>query len=70
MVSTTVSIHAFLAGKLLLAVYCLCTDKDIATYRFILSKSGKPAILSVNLNPQTIICDFEISLILYYLEQR
>ncbi|KRX46958.1 hypothetical protein T05_10961 [Trichinella murrelli] len=26
------TIHAFLAGKLVPAVYCLCTDKDIATY--------------------------------------
>ncbi|KRY25488.1 hypothetical protein T03_16187, partial [Trichinella britovi] len=26
------TIHAFLAGKLVLAVYCLCTDKDIPTY--------------------------------------
>ncbi|KRX64550.1 hypothetical protein T09_1835 [Trichinella sp. T9] len=34
------TIHAFLAGKLVLAVYCLCTDKDIPTYGFILSKSG------------------------------
>ncbi|XP_003382009.1 conserved hypothetical protein [Trichinella spiralis] len=34
------TIHAFLAGKLVPAVYCLCTDKDIATYGFILSKSG------------------------------
>ncbi|KRX64565.1 hypothetical protein T09_12092 [Trichinella sp. T9] len=25
------TIHAFLAGKLVPAVYCLCTDKDIAT---------------------------------------
>ncbi|KRX69354.1 hypothetical protein T06_30 [Trichinella sp. T6] len=34
------TIHAFLAGKLVPAVYCLCTDKDIPTYGFILSKSG------------------------------
>ncbi|XP_003378172.1 hypothetical protein Tsp_02461 [Trichinella spiralis] len=33
------TIHAFLAGKLVPAVY-LCTNKDIATYGFILSKSG------------------------------
>ncbi|KRY24215.1 hypothetical protein T03_12988 [Trichinella britovi] len=34
------TIHAFLAGKLVPAIYCLCTDKNIATYGFILSKSG------------------------------
>ncbi|KRZ66437.1 hypothetical protein T08_13712, partial [Trichinella sp. T8] len=34
------TIHAFVAGKLVPAVYCLCTDKDIPTYGFILSKSG------------------------------
>ncbi|KRX45672.1 hypothetical protein T05_4353 [Trichinella murrelli] len=33
-------VHAFVAGKLVPAVYCLCTDKDIPTYGFILSKSG------------------------------
>ncbi|XP_003381915.1 hypothetical protein Tsp_11015 [Trichinella spiralis] len=34
------TIHAFLVGKLVTAVNCLCTDKDIPTYEFILSKSG------------------------------
>ncbi|KRZ60466.1 hypothetical protein T02_12438 [Trichinella nativa] len=34
------TIYAFFAGKLVPAIYCLCTDKDIATYGFILSKSG------------------------------
>ncbi|KRX34537.1 hypothetical protein T05_257 [Trichinella murrelli] len=41
--------HAFLAGKLVLAVYCLCTDKDIPTYGFILSKSG----ITGNPHPQS-----------------
>ncbi|KRY30932.1 hypothetical protein T01_11523 [Trichinella spiralis] len=29
------TIHAFVAGKLVPAVYCLCTGKDIGTYGFI-----------------------------------
>ncbi|KRZ75176.1 hypothetical protein T10_4948 [Trichinella papuae] len=29
------TIHAFVAGKLVPAVYCLCTGKDIGTYGYI-----------------------------------
>ncbi|KRX23479.1 hypothetical protein T07_4504 [Trichinella nelsoni] len=58
------TIHAFAAGKLVPAVYCLCTDKDIGTYGF---KSqaliSRAAALEVDLNPDTIICDFETALI-------
>ncbi|KRX33130.1 hypothetical protein T05_6948, partial [Trichinella murrelli] len=57
------TIHAFVAGKLVPAV-CLCTDKDIVTYGF---KSqaliSRAAALEVDLNPETIICDFETALI-------
>ncbi|KRX51250.1 hypothetical protein T09_6570, partial [Trichinella sp. T9] len=53
------TIHAFVAGKLVPAVYCLCTGKDVETYDFN-KQSGSPR---VNLNPQTIICDFETALI-------
>ncbi|KRY50259.1 hypothetical protein T03_13182, partial [Trichinella britovi] len=58
------TIHAFAAGKLVLAVYCLCTDKDIGTYGF---KSqaliSRAAALEVGFNPDTNICDFETALI-------
>ncbi|KRZ82856.1 hypothetical protein T08_8771 [Trichinella sp. T8] len=58
------TIHAFAAGKLVPAVYCLCTDKDIGTYGF---KSqaliSRAAALEVDLNPDTNICDFETALI-------
>ncbi|KRZ53696.1 hypothetical protein T02_3509 [Trichinella nativa] len=58
------TIHAFAAGKLVPAVYCLCTDKDIGTYGF---KSQaliiRAAALEVDLNPDTNICDFETALI-------
>ncbi|KRX50747.1 hypothetical protein T05_16373 [Trichinella murrelli] len=58
------TIHAFAAGKLVPAVCCLCTDKDIGTYGF---KSqaliSRAAALEVDLNPDTIICDFETALI-------
>ncbi|KRZ17403.1 hypothetical protein T11_1024 [Trichinella zimbabwensis] len=58
------TIHAFVACKLVPAVYCLCTDKDIGTYGFIFQALiNKAAVLRVNLNPQTIICDFETALI-------
>ncbi|KRZ02765.1 hypothetical protein T11_11240 [Trichinella zimbabwensis] len=58
------TIHAFVAGKLVPAVYCLCTGKDIGTYGFIFQALiNKAAVLGVNLNPQTIICDFETALI-------
>ncbi|KRX32590.1 hypothetical protein T05_9741 [Trichinella murrelli] len=58
------TIHAFVAGKLVPAVYCLCTGKDIGTYGFIFQALiNKAAVLRVNLNPQTIICDFETALI-------
>ncbi|KRY52797.1 hypothetical protein T03_5325 [Trichinella britovi] len=58
------TIHAFAAGKLVPAVYCLCTGKDIGTYGFIFQALlNKVAVLEVNLNPQTIICDFETALI-------
>ncbi|KRY25334.1 hypothetical protein T01_6361, partial [Trichinella spiralis] len=57
------TIHAFLAGKLVPAVYCLCTGKDIATYGFIFQALiDKAAVLEVDLNRDTIICDFETAL--------
>ncbi|KRZ54262.1 hypothetical protein T02_15201 [Trichinella nativa] len=58
------TIHAFVAGKLVPAVYCLCTGKDIGTYGFIFQVLiNRAAVLGVNLNPQAIICDFETALI-------
>ncbi|KRX25334.1 hypothetical protein T07_6165 [Trichinella nelsoni] len=58
------TIHAFVAGKLVPAVYRLCTGKDIGTYGFIFQALlNKVAVLGVNLNPQTIICDFQTALI-------
>ncbi|KRX38348.1 hypothetical protein T05_10514 [Trichinella murrelli] len=58
------TIHAFVAGKLVPAVYCLCTGKDIATYGYIFQALiDKAAVLEVDLNPDTIICDFETALI-------
>ncbi|XP_003369248.1 conserved hypothetical protein [Trichinella spiralis] len=58
------TIHAFVAGKLVPAIYCLCTGKDIGTYGFIFQALiNKAAVLGVNLNSQTIICDFETALI-------
>ncbi|KRZ71368.1 hypothetical protein T10_12387, partial [Trichinella papuae] len=58
------TIHAFVLGKLVPAVYCLCTGKDTGTYGFIFQALiNKAAVLRVNLNPQTIICDFERALI-------
>ncbi|KRY22645.1 hypothetical protein T12_8146 [Trichinella patagoniensis] len=58
------TIHAFVAGKLVPAVYCLCTGKDIGTYGFIFQALiNKAAVLGVNLNPQAIICELETALI-------
>ncbi|KRY31149.1 hypothetical protein T01_13745 [Trichinella spiralis] len=58
------TIHAFVAGKLVPAVYCLCTGKDIGTYGYIFQALiDKAAVLEVDLNPDTIICDFETALI-------
>ncbi|KRZ50731.1 hypothetical protein T02_9965, partial [Trichinella nativa] len=58
------TIHAFAAGKLVPAVCCLCTDKDIGTYEFISQALiSRAAALEVDLNPDTIICDFETALI-------
>ncbi|KRZ01720.1 hypothetical protein T11_3718 [Trichinella zimbabwensis] len=58
------TIHAFVAGKLVPAVYCVYTGKDIGTYGFIFQALiNKAAVLRVNLNPQTKICDFEMALI-------
>ncbi|KAL1245829.1 PKS-NRPS hybrid synthetase cheA [Trichinella spiralis] len=52
------------AGKLVPVVYCLCTGKDIGTYRYIFQALiDKAAVLEVDLNPDTIICDFETALI-------
>ncbi|XP_003367387.1 hypothetical protein Tsp_13817 [Trichinella spiralis] len=54
--------NAFVAGKLVPAVYCSCTGKNIGTYWFIFQALlNKAAVLKVNLNPETIICDFEIA---------
>ncbi|KRY80962.1 hypothetical protein T4D_4473, partial [Trichinella pseudospiralis] len=45
-------------------VYCLCTDKDIGTYGFIFQALiSRTAALEVDLDPDTIICDFETALI-------
>ncbi|KRZ00242.1 hypothetical protein T11_5141 [Trichinella zimbabwensis] len=58
------TIHAFEADKLVPAVYCLCTGKDIGAYRFISQALiSRTAALEVELNPGTIICDFEAALI-------
>ncbi|XP_003382059.1 conserved hypothetical protein [Trichinella spiralis] len=46
------TLHAFVAGKQVPAVYCLCT-----------ALIDKAAVLKVDLNPDTIICDFETALI-------
>ncbi|KRY19949.1 hypothetical protein T12_7166 [Trichinella patagoniensis] len=57
------AIHAFSAGKLVPAI-CLCTNKDIGTYEFIFEALiSRAAALEVDLNPDTIICDFETALI-------
>ncbi|KRX14006.1 hypothetical protein T07_1503 [Trichinella nelsoni] len=57
------TIHAFSDGKLVPAI-CLCTDKDIGTYEFISQALiSRAAALEVDLNPDTIICDFETALI-------
>ncbi|KRZ77523.1 hypothetical protein T10_727 [Trichinella papuae] len=58
------TIHAYVAGKLVPAVYCLCTGKDIGTYGYIFQALiNKAAVLRVNLNPETIICDLKTALI-------
>ncbi|KRX24157.1 hypothetical protein T07_8998 [Trichinella nelsoni] len=58
------TIHAFVAGKLVPAVCCLCTHKDIGTYRFIFQALISRAVaLEIGLNPETIIRDFETALI-------
>ncbi|XP_003382093.1 conserved hypothetical protein [Trichinella spiralis] len=58
------TIHVFVAGKLVPAVYCLCTGKDIGTCGYIFQALiDKAAVLEVVLNPDTIICDFETALI-------
>ncbi|KRZ66472.1 hypothetical protein T10_8692, partial [Trichinella papuae] len=58
------TIYVFVAGKLVPAVYCLCTGKDIGTYRYVSQALlNKAAVLRLNLNPETIICDFETALI-------
>ncbi|KRY27278.1 conserved hypothetical protein [Trichinella spiralis] len=58
------TIHAIVASKLVPAVYCLCTGKDIGTYRYIFQALiDKAAVLKVGLNPDTIICDFVTALI-------
>ncbi|KRZ04058.1 hypothetical protein T11_266 [Trichinella zimbabwensis] len=50
--------------RLVPAVYCLCTGKDIGTYRYVSQALlNKAAVLRLNLNPETIICDFETALI-------
>ncbi|KRZ88035.1 ATP-dependent RNA helicase DDX19A [Trichinella sp. T8] len=57
---------SFVASDELLvpAVYCLCTGKDIGTYGYIFQALiDKAAVLEVDLNPDTIICDFETALI-------
>ncbi|KRZ26656.1 hypothetical protein T4C_1402 [Trichinella pseudospiralis] len=55
MVSTVFYHLTFVAGKLVSAVYCLCTGNDISIYALI----SKAAVLEVDLKPDSIICDFE-----------
>ncbi|KRX86684.1 hypothetical protein T4E_693 [Trichinella pseudospiralis] len=58
------TIHVFAAAKLVPTVYCLCTDKDIGTYGFIFQALiSRTAALEVDLDPDTIICNFETALI-------
>ncbi|KRX92627.1 hypothetical protein T4E_1663 [Trichinella pseudospiralis] len=46
--------------QLVSTVCCFCTCKDIGTYGFILrTLIIKTAALKVDINPLTIICDFE-----------
>ncbi|KRZ80170.1 hypothetical protein T10_289 [Trichinella papuae] len=57
-------IHDFVAGNLVPEIYCLCTGKDIGSYRFIFEALlNKAAVLEIDLTPQMIICDFETALI-------
>ncbi|KRY28631.1 hypothetical protein T01_15589, partial [Trichinella spiralis] len=58
------TIPAFVSGKVMPAVYCLCMGKDIGTCGYIFQALiDKAAVLEVDLNPDTIICDFETALI-------
>ncbi|KRX72196.1 hypothetical protein T06_16990 [Trichinella sp. T6] len=58
------TIHSFAAAKLVPAVCCLCTDKDIGTYGFkFQALISRAAALEVGFNPDTNICDFETALI-------
>ncbi|KRY75780.1 hypothetical protein T4A_4765, partial [Trichinella pseudospiralis] len=51
------TIRSFVMGKLVPAVYCLCTGKNIGTFGFIFQALiNKAAVFIVNLNP--IISDF------------
>ncbi|KRZ15963.1 hypothetical protein T11_14911 [Trichinella zimbabwensis] len=53
-------IHVFIAGKLVLLVYCLTVQKDLPTYR---ENFDNLILKAAVLGPQTIICDFETALI-------
>ncbi|KRZ66936.1 hypothetical protein T10_10254, partial [Trichinella papuae] len=54
------TIHAFAAGKLVPAVYGLCTSKDIDTCGFLFQALiTRAAALEVDLKPDTIICDLQ-----------
>ncbi|KRY08834.1 hypothetical protein T12_16355 [Trichinella patagoniensis] len=53
------TIHAFVACTLVPAVYRLCTAKILDHTALLI----KVAVFEVNLNPETIICDFEMALI-------
>ncbi|KRY83011.1 hypothetical protein T4D_16521 [Trichinella pseudospiralis] len=57
-------IYAFVVGKLVTAVYCLFTGKNIGTYTSVFQALlNKAAVLSINLDLQIIICDFKTDLI-------
>ncbi|KRX22417.1 hypothetical protein T07_2678 [Trichinella nelsoni] len=57
--ATHFTIHAIVASKLVPVVCCYVRLKILANKTSI----NKAAVLSVNLYPQTIICNFEIALI-------
>ncbi|KRX93751.1 hypothetical protein T4E_7075 [Trichinella pseudospiralis] len=48
------TIHDFVAGKVLPAICCFCTSKDIGTYWFIFQASiNKTSAPRIFVNPQT-----------------
>ncbi|KRY24131.1 hypothetical protein T01_2656, partial [Trichinella spiralis] len=57
------TIHAIVASKLVPVVCCYVRLKILAEKFIFQALINKAAVLSVNLYPQTIICNFEITLI-------